>query len=55
MLHAIHSVAIISLVPHRLDLQVHNYTKWWTLFTMVLGRFNLLHHVEDDAVHAADI
>jgi hypothetical protein len=36
MLHAIHSVAIISLVPHRLDLQVHNYTKWWTLFTMVL-------------------
>jgi hypothetical protein len=38
-----------------LDLQAHNYTKWRTLFTMVLGRFNLLHHVEDDGVPIADI
>jgi hypothetical protein len=53
--HAIHSMAIKSPVPYRLDLQAHNYTKWHTLFLMVLGRFNLLHHVEDNGVHDADI
>jgi hypothetical protein len=37
------------------DLQSHDYTKWHTLFSMVLGFFNLLHHVDSDATHPADI
>jgi hypothetical protein len=53
--HAMHSVTIKSLVPYTLDPQAHNYTKWHTLFTMVLGRFSLLHHVEDDTTFLADI
>lgn len=42
---AIHSVNIKSLVPYTLDTQIHNYGKWSQLFTIVLGRFDLLHHV----------
>jgi hypothetical protein len=53
--HAIHSVTIKSLVPYTLDLQAHIYTKWRTLFSMVLGRFSLLHHIEDDATYPADL
>jgi hypothetical protein len=49
--HAIQSISIKSLVPYTLDLQAHNYTKWRTPFCMVLGRFNLLHHVESDDTH----
>jgi hypothetical protein len=48
---AIHSVSMKSLVPYTLDMQSHNYTKWRTLFEMVLGRFNLLSHVESDDTH----
>jgi hypothetical protein len=55
MSHAIYSVLIKSLVPYTLDLQSHNYTKWRTLFTIVLGGFNLLHHVEFDDTHPDDI
>jgi hypothetical protein len=50
-LPAIHGVVIKSQFPYTLDLQAHNYTKWHTLFSMMLGRFNLLHHVEDDATY----
>jgi hypothetical protein len=50
-LPAIHGVVIKSQFPYTLDLQAHNYIKWHTLFSMVLGRFNLLHHVEDDATY----
>jgi hypothetical protein len=53
--HTIHSVAIKSLVPYTLDLQVHNYTKCYTLFSTVLGWFSLLHHVEDDATYPTDL
>jgi hypothetical protein len=52
--HAIHSVNIKSLVPYTLDMQSHNFTKWHTIFNMVLGRFNLLHHINDPAVYLAD-
>jgi hypothetical protein len=52
--HTIHKVSIKSLVPYTLDLQSHNFTKWRTLFCMVLGRFNLLHHVESDDTHPED-
>jgi hypothetical protein len=53
--HAIPSVTIKSLVLYTLDLQAHNYTKWRTLFSMVLVRFSLLHHVEDDATYPIDL
>jgi hypothetical protein len=36
-------------------MESYNYTKWHTLFSMVLGRFNLLHHIEEDATHSDDI
>jgi hypothetical protein len=42
---AIHSVNIKSLVSYTLDTQVHNYGKWSQLFTIILGRFDLLHHI----------
>jgi hypothetical protein len=53
--HAFHSVSIKALVPYTLDMESYNYTKWRVLFSMVLSRFNLLHHVTDDAAHPADI
>jgi hypothetical protein len=53
--YAVHSVAIKSLVPYTLDMESYNYTKWRTLFSMVLGHFNLLHHIKDDATHPDDI
>jgi hypothetical protein len=53
--NAIYSVTIKSLVPYTLDLQAHNFSKWRTLFSMVLGRFSLVHHVEDDATYPADL
>jgi hypothetical protein len=55
MSQAIHNVNIKSLVPYTLDLQSHNYTKWCTLFEMVLGRFNLLPHVESNATFPSDL
>jgi hypothetical protein len=53
--HTVHSVAIKSLVLYTLDMESYNYTKWRTLFSMVLGRFNLLHHIEDYVTHPDDI
>jgi hypothetical protein len=53
--HSIHNVSIKSLISYTLDLQAHNFTKWRTLFCMVLGRCNLLHHIESDDTHPEDI
>jgi hypothetical protein len=36
-------------------MESYNYTKWRTLFSRVLGRFNLLHHIEDYVTHPDDI
>jgi hypothetical protein len=47
-------VSIKSLIPYTLDVHSHNFTKWHTLYCMVLGRFNLLHHVESDDTHPKD-
>jgi hypothetical protein len=55
MSQAIHNVNIKSLVPYTLDLQSHNYTKWRTLFEMVLGQFHLLTHVHSDANSPDDL
>jgi hypothetical protein len=55
LFHALHSIAIKSLVPYTLDMESYNYTKWGTLFSMVLGHFNLLHHIEDDTADPDDI
>jgi hypothetical protein len=55
MSQAIHSVNIKSLVPYTLDLQSHNYTKWRTLFEMVLGRFNLRAHVHSNTISPNDL
>jgi hypothetical protein len=52
---ALHSVSIKALVQYTLDMETYNYTKWRTLFSMVLGRFNLLHHVTDDVTHPTDL
>jgi hypothetical protein len=54
MSHALYSITIKSLVPYTLDLESHNYSKWCTLFTMVLGRFNLLPHILEDDNHSSD-
>jgi hypothetical protein len=55
MSQAIHNVNIKSLVPYTLDLQSYNYTKWRTMFEMILGRFNLLPHVESYATFPSDL
>jgi hypothetical protein len=55
MSHVIYNISIKSLVPYTLNLESHNYSKWCTLFTMVLGRFHLMSHILDDAVHSTDI
>lgn len=51
---AIHSVNIKSLVSYTLDTQVHNYGKWSQLFTIILGRFDLLHHITTSDVFSDD-
>jgi hypothetical protein len=51
---AIHSVNIKSIVSYTLDTQVHNYGKWSQLFTIVLGRFDLLHHITTSDVFLDD-
>jgi hypothetical protein len=48
---ALHSVSIKALVLYTLDMETYNYTKWHTLFSMVLDWFNLL----DDAAHLTDL
>jgi hypothetical protein len=55
MSQALHNVSIKALVPYTLDMEMYNYTKWRTLFSMVLCRFNMLHHVTDDAIHPTDL
>ncbi|WVZ82502.1 hypothetical protein U9M48_029756 [Paspalum notatum var. saurae] len=44
---AAQSVNITSLINIRLDMTSTAYRRWRRLFTVVLGRFNLLHHVDD--------
>ena len=46
MTSATHGVNIKSLVPITLDMQSHCYRRWRNLFHIVLGRFNLRHHVD---------
>ncbi|XP_062213788.1 uncharacterized protein LOC133914786 [Phragmites australis] len=43
---ALSAVNIKALVPYTLDLQANNYKKWSVLFTIVLGKHGLHHHVD---------
>lgn len=50
---AIHAVNIKGLVP-TLDVLANNYSIWRRLFYLVLGKFNLRHHVNGDEPHHDD-
>jgi hypothetical protein len=55
MSHTIYNISIKSLMSYTHDLESHNYSKWCTLFTMVLERFNLLPHILEDTTHTDDV
>ncbi|CAN6221901.1 unnamed protein product [Urochloa humidicola] len=42
-------VNIKALIPITLDMQTNCYRRWKTLFHIVLGRFDLLSHIDTDA------
>lgn len=46
MSQTVNVVSIKAHIPIVLDLKSSNYTKWWTFFATMHGKFGLLHHID---------